>query len=55
MSMIGSCSWCTVICTGACNVDDASHRPHKCNDCGKEIESGARCAECQAKKDAEGR
>jgi hypothetical protein len=52
MSLIGSCSWCTVSCTGACNVDDASH---KCNDCGAEIESGARCAECQAKKDAGGR
>lgn len=30
-----------------------SHRPHKCNDCGQEIESGARCSECQAKKDAQ--
>ena len=30
-----------------------SHKPHKCNDCGKEIASGARCAECQAKKDAQ--
>lgn len=28
-----------------------SHRPHKCNDCGAEIDSGARCSSCQEAKD----
>lgn len=30
-----------------------SHRPHKCNNCGTPIDSGARCSSCQAAKDAE--